>query len=66
LVGATGSFSRYGGNDLWLIKTDKYGNKEWGRILGGEEDDEGDCVCETRDGSYIVVGVKDLNFYEQI
>ncbi len=65
VVGGTSSYSRYGGNDLWLIKTDKDGNKEWGRILGGEDDDEGYCVHQTSDGGYIIAGYRDLNFYEQ-
>ncbi|RLF41680.1 MAG: hypothetical protein DRN12_02570 [Thermoplasmata archaeon] len=56
IVGGTYSYSRYGDEDLWLIKTDQYGNKEWGRILGGSGYDGGHFVDVINDGSYIVVG----------
>ena len=62
LVGGTDSYSRYGDKDLWLIKTNQYGNKEWGRILGGKDDDRGYCVKEINDG-YIVAGSKNLDYY---
>lgn len=56
LVGGTGSFNRYGSNDVWLIKTDADGNKQWGRILGGTDAENSYCVQETSDDSYVIVG----------
>ncbi len=56
MVGYTDSYNRYGDEDLWLIKTDRYGNKEWGRIIGGSGYDGGHFVDVLSDGSYIVVG----------
>ncbi len=54
-VGYTESFS-VGGFDVWLIKTDKYGNKEWDKIFGGKDWDKGYSVQETNDGGFIVTG----------
>ncbi len=42
--------------DLWLIKTDVYGNSEWDYKFGGSLDDVGSVVQQTTDGGFIMVG----------
>ena len=44
--------------DLWLIKTDAEGQKEWDRTYGGLGKDLGFFVQQTKDEGYIIVGGK--------
>jgi hypothetical protein len=55
IVGFTDSFGA-GYGDVYLIKTDAYGNTEWERTYGGNGWDHGYDVKQTRDGGYIVCG----------
>jgi len=58
LTGTTYSFS--GGDlmdpDIYLIKTDQFGNKQWEKNLGGGGREAGYCVRQTSDGGYVIVG----------
>ena len=44
------------GNNLLLLKTDKYGNTEWKKTFGGEGSDRGEAIITTKDGGYLVGG----------
>jgi dipeptidyl aminopeptidase/acylaminoacyl peptidase len=45
-----------GVDQLWLIKTDNSGNKEWAQEYGGSNAEIGNWVQQTSDGGYIVSG----------
>ena len=54
--GYTNSFGS-GGYDLWLIKTDSYGNKQWDKTFGGPNNENGlSCVVQAADGSFVIDG----------
>jgi len=49
---ATGSADR----DIYLLKTDAYGNKLWDKTFGGSFDDEARAMKELPDGSLVLTG----------
>jgi hypothetical protein len=55
LTGYSVSFSK-GKSDVWLVKTDSKGNKEWDRSYGGVENDGGMYVQQTNDMGYMIIG----------
>ncbi len=55
ITGGTFSYGN-GSNDVYLIKTDKYGNLLWSKNYGGPFWDIGIYVIQTSDGGYVVSG----------
>lgn len=55
IVGTTSSFGA-GGSDIYLIRTDAYGNAIWTKTFGGTEDELGSTVYRLLDGGYLIVG----------
>ncbi len=55
LAGRTGS-SGAGGYDLWLVKTDASGDRQWDKTFGGPGFDVAYSVQQTADGGYVVAG----------
>lgn len=55
LTGGVGDLSLV--TDVYLVKTDSNGDSVWSKRFGEAEYDEGNCVEQTSDGGYIVVGI---------
>ncbi len=55
LAGITNS-SGYGYEDVWLIKTDSYGNRIWDKTYGRALNDEAYFVLQTEDDGYALAG----------
>ncbi|HAF07269.1 MAG: hypothetical protein XD76_1264 [candidate division TA06 bacterium 32_111] len=43
--------------DVYVIKTDKNGNKIWEKTFGGKEKDKANAIIQTKDGNFIIAGV---------
>jgi len=54
----------YGDADYWVIKMDSNGTVQWGKVLGGTEEDAAYAVTETRDGGYIISGTSNSDDFD--
>ena len=55
VAGYTSSFGA-GGNDVYIIKLDKFGEREWQEVFGESDNDYAYSIQQTTDGGYIVAG----------
>ena len=56
ITGYTGLNNNRDSRDLWLIKTNEKGEKEWDKTYGGGKHDEGRSIIETSDNGFLIVG----------
>jgi len=62
LAGSTDSYNgdvvnrHPGGMEVWIIKVDENGNKEWQKTYGGSGDESACSIQQTKDGGYIFTG----------
>jgi len=55
IVGYTESFGA-GNRDIYLIRLDSLLDTIWTKAIGGKEDDYGECIIETNDYGFLIVG----------
>ena len=45
-----------GASDFWMIKLNKYGEKQWDKAFGGSNNDHEESTIQTTNGGYAVAG----------
>lgn len=55
IAGSTQSYGA-GGKDMYIIKTNSYGNEIWSRTIGGASDDEATEIIATSDDGLLILG----------
>ncbi len=58
VVGTTESYGK-GNKDIYLLKLDKDGIKEWQKTLGSKKDDIAYAITPSTDGNFIIAGTSD-------
>jgi len=48
--------TNHGSADVWVVKTDMYGNVQWSKTYGGSSEEKAYDIALTADGGYIVAG----------
>ena len=66
IVGTTESYGPYGSWDIWQIKTDANGNKEWENFFGEPNYDMTWSMQKTSDGGYIILIDYNQGFVDDI
>lgn len=49
--------------DMWLLKIDSFGDKEWSRTYGNTLTETASSVIQTEDGGYAIVGSIEIDSY---
>src|SRR6187549_3243847 len=47
----------HGNADLWVVKTDQFGNIQWQKTIGGSDQEWYGSIIQTLDGGFAVVGL---------
>lgn len=55
ITGFTNSYG-VGGDDIYLVKTNQWGNLLWDTTYGGPQNDYGEAIRQTSDNGYIIAG----------
>ncbi|MFC5270882.1 T9SS type A sorting domain-containing protein [Adhaeribacter terreus] len=56
-IGGDKSQPHIGGNsDFWIVKMDRFGNKQWDKTYGSLDSEGIWCIKQTKDGGYIIGG----------
>lgn len=63
LVGFTNSFGA-GDWDVYLLRTDEYGDTLWTHTYGGSTPEYGHCMCVSPDGGFVIGGVQHSGDYD--
>ena len=50
------TFVKAGNGDVYLLKVDAAGNRQWEKTFGGDKSDVGKSVQQTSDGGYVIAG----------
>ena len=56
IIGWMTNSSGNGLADVYVVKTDDSGNQEWDNTFGGINDDYANCIQQTSDGGFIIIG----------
>jgi hypothetical protein len=57
VIASTTISNQSGNYDIWLIKTDKYGQEQWNKTFGGPMDDSAFSISLTSDNGYVLAGM---------
>lgn len=55
-TGRSASRGTHGGDDVWVVKLDRNGTRQWQSFMGGSYGDFGRSIRQTADGGYIIAG----------
>ena len=55
-----------GKQDIWIIKLDENGNKEWDKTFDKDENDVAYSIIQTKDGGYAIAGSTGLKLWGEV